>query len=84
MGIIGWLVALLRPMDAREEGLAAGTGILTGRVAERVPTPVAVCGHCEHPAVVDVLDLVEKKAGYVCTHCAHRWTVQMASSPGDR
>ena len=84
MGLIGRMLALLRPLDARDEGLAVGTGLLTGRVAEQVVTEVAACPQCRKPAVVDVLDLVEKRAGYVCTACAHRWTVRDLSSHGDR
>jgi hypothetical protein len=84
MGLISRMMALLRPLDARDEGLAAGTGLLTGSVAERVVTEVAACSQCRKPAVVDVLDLVDKQARYVCTACAHRWTVSDLSSHGDR
>jgi hypothetical protein len=84
MGLIGRVMALLRPLDARDEGLAAGTGLLTGSVAEQVVTEVAACPQCQRPAVVDVLDLVDKRAVYVCTACAHRWTVRDLSSHGDR
>jgi uncharacterized protein YbaR (Trm112 family) len=76
MGLIRRVMALLRPLDAREEGLAAGTGLLTGRVAEKVVTEVTACPQCRKPAVVDVLDLVDRQASYVCTACAHRWTVR--------
>ena len=74
MGFLGKVLALLRPLDAREEGLAAGTGLLTGRVAEQAVPDVAACPVCGKPAVVDVLDLVDRQARYVCTACAHRWT----------
>jgi len=84
MGLISRVMALLRPLDARDEGLAAGTGLLTGRVAEQVVTEVAECPQCRKPAVVDVLDLVDKQARYVCTACAHRWTVRDLSTHGDR
>ena len=84
MGLIGRVMALLRPLDARDEGLAAGTGLLTGSVAGQVVTEVATCPQCQKPAVVDVLDLIDKWAGYVCTACAHRWTVHDLSSHGDR
>lgn len=66
---------LLRPLDAREEGLAAGTGVLTGKVAERAVTDVQECPMCRRDAaVVDALDLVEKVAHHVCTACNYRWS----------
>jgi predicted RNA-binding Zn-ribbon protein involved in translation (DUF1610 family) len=84
MGLISRVMALLRPLDARDEGLAAGTGLLTGSVAEKVATEVVACPQCGKPAVVDVLDLVDREARYVCTACAYRWTVRDLSSHGGR
>jgi hypothetical protein len=81
MGLISRVVALMRPLDAREEGLAAGTGLLTGSVAEKVVTEVAACPQCRRPAVVDLLDLVDRQARYVCTACAHRWNVRQPLQP---
>jgi hypothetical protein len=83
MGFLGRVLALLRPLDARDEGMAAGTGLLTGSVAEQAVHEVTDCPQCSRPAVVDVLDLVDKQARYVCTACAHRWTVRDLSDHGD-
>jgi hypothetical protein len=79
MGFLGRLLAVMRPLDARDEGMAAGTGLLTGSVAEKALHDVASCPYCSRPAVVDVLDLVDRQARYVCTACAHRWMVRHLS-----
>lgn len=71
--------AVLRPLAAREEGLAAGTGLLTGRVVERSVPDVVACPTCAAAAVVEVVDLVDKLARFTCTRCAHRWNVSTRS-----
>lgn len=78
MSMAGWLRG--RQADAaREEGLAAGTGLLTGRVADGVAgagTYVA-CPACHHrTATTNLIDLVERRTGYVCEACRHRWVIE--------
>jgi hypothetical protein len=63
---------------AQVEGLAAGTGLLTGDVAERRARtsglPTAPCPHCGKEGDVSVLDLVDHRLVRTCAGCHHRWT----------
>ena len=71
--------AVFPPGDlAQVEGLAAGTGLLTGDVAERrartAGLPTAPCPQCGQEGDVSVLDLVDHRLVRICTACHHRWT----------
>lgn len=55
------------------EGLAAGTGLLTGDVARAVPVEEITCPVCDHPAGVVIIDLVVQQVTRRCEACGHRW-----------
>jgi hypothetical protein len=62
---------------AEAEGLAAGTGLLTGTVARStVSTRSAPCPACHGPSEVVVVDLVLTATTMRCVDCGRRWTVQ--------
>jgi hypothetical protein len=69
----------IRPDDdlAAAEGLAAGTGLLTGEVARTSTRPAAAssCPSCARPGDVVVVDLVLESTTMRCTSCGRRWTV---------
>jgi Ribonuclease G/E len=74
----------LRPdVDLAEaEGLAAGTGLLTGtvvRTAGTTPGSVAEqpCPHCGATGEVIVVDLVAHATTLRCPDCTRRWTVDV-------
>jgi predicted RNA-binding Zn-ribbon protein involved in translation (DUF1610 family) len=74
-----WRDALRPDSDlALAEGLAAGTGLLTGELARTVGTSrtdTAVrCVSCEVPAEVVVVDLIDEATTYRCPACGRRWT----------
>jgi hypothetical protein len=66
---------------ARFEGLAAGTGLLTGDAARRaVPTPVQrACARCQAPAEIELLDLVDQRTSWHCESCGYKWEESTAS-----
>ena len=77
MGLAGW-IRTRRVDNAREEGLAAGTGLITGQLADayrgRPGARVATCPACGHRATfTDVIDLVEARTHHHCEVCRHRW-----------
>ena len=83
MGLTGWMRAR-RSDSARDEGLAAGTGLLTGLLADRsTRSPRAgelecpACGH--RAAFTDVIDLVEHRTFHRCAACRHRWAAAAGS-----
>ncbi len=85
MGLTGWLRAR-RSESARDEGLAAGTGLMIGRVADDFVggrTPVEVeCPACGHRTTfTDVIDLVEQRTHRHCEVCRHRWAVATHDAP---
>jgi len=70
-----WRKALLPDSGMAEaEGLAAGTGLLTGEVARTTQVAAAACPLCDAPAEVVVIDLVAKQTSRSCPACGHRWT----------
>ena len=75
MGLARWL----RPRtsdNARDEGMAAGTGLLTGRVADAYAADASSCPRCRSSAVViHVVDLVERRTDLCCQRCLHYWAV---------
>jgi hypothetical protein len=76
MGLARWL----RPRTsehARDEGMAAGTGLLTGRVADAYEASSAQCPKCQATTVaIHVVDLVERRTDLCCQRCRHYWTVE--------
>ena len=75
-----WRDALRPDADlAQAEGLAAGTGLLTGTVARtagpRKVTSIDVgCAACGAPAEIVVVDLVADTTTLRCPSCNRRWT----------
>lgn len=73
---------VLRPDSdlAEAEGLAAGTGLLTGTVArtagaQRVVSDAA-CPACQGDSEIVVVDLIVGVTTLRCQSCARRWTIQ--------
>jgi hypothetical protein len=57
--------------------MAAGTGLLTGSVADAYATAAATCPRCTSPRVaIHVVDLVERRTDLCCQRCRHFWTVE--------
>lgn len=81
-----WREALRLDADlAQAEGLAAGTGLLTGDVARSSVRPApaeSTCPECRGSAEVVVVDLVDHATTLRCTTCGHGWTAPLA--PGSR
>lgn len=75
-----WRDALRPDADlAAAEGLAAGTGLLTGTVARtagtrKVAAVDIACGGCGTPAEIVVVDLVADTTTLRCPSCGRRWT----------
>ncbi len=73
---------VLRPDSdlAEAEGLAAGTGLLTGTVArtagaQRVATGTE-CPACGGESEIVVVDLIVGATTLRCQSCTRRWTIQ--------
>ena len=73
---------VLRPDSdlAEAEGLAAGTGLLTGTVArtvgaQRVATDTG-CPSCGGDSEIVVVDLIVGATTLRCQSCTRRWTIQ--------
>lgn len=77
-----WRDALRPDADlAQAEGLAAGTGLLTGTVAKaatshKVAVLEAGCPTCGGDGEIVVVDLVATSTTMRCLSCARRWTAQ--------
>ena len=84
-----WRDALRPDADlALAEGLAAGTGLLTGTIARsRVAPSVATdpCPQCEatDPELL-VVDLVGERTTLRCRSCGHRWETDVLPASGAR
>ncbi|MCU1371746.1 MAG: hypothetical protein JWO77_2940 [Ilumatobacteraceae bacterium] len=66
---------------AQAEGLAAGTGLLTGTVAKSAgPRKVAVanpdCPTCRGESEIVVVDLIVGVTTLRCQSCGRRWTLE--------
>jgi hypothetical protein len=56
--------------------MAAGTGLLTGSVADAYKADTSVCPRCRSTAVaLHVVDLVERKTDLGCQRCRYYWSV---------
>jgi len=77
-----WREALRPDSDlAQAEGLAAGTGLLTGEVARSAPSAaVAVddteCPACHGQSEIVVVDLIVGRTTLRCRSCGRRWSIQ--------
>lgn len=77
-----WRDALRPDSDLAEaEGLAAGTGLLTGTVARtagvrKLPAASQPCPSCGGSGEVVVVDLVAHTTTLRCTGCTRRWTTE--------
>lgn len=60
---------------AEAEGLAAGTGLLTGDLARGRLVDAVPCPACAGPGEVIVIDLVTQVVSRRCSRCGHRWDV---------
>lgn len=66
---------------AEAEGLAAGTGLLTGTVAKsvgvsKVSLADPVCPACDGQSEIVVVDLIVHATTLRCRSCGRRWTLQ--------
>jgi len=86
MGLSDWLRAFGRRRGAHAEGLAAGTGLLTGEAAARAAREGHLdserCARCDAPAEVALVDLVVHQAQCVCTVCGQTWVVTAERTAG--
>ena len=74
-----WRDALRPDSDLAEaEGLAAGTGLLTGTIARSSHrTQIAPpCPVCHGDGEIVVVDLIVRATTTRCTDCGRRWTTQ--------
>lgn len=77
-----WLDALRPDADlAQAEGLAAGTGLLTGSVArsvaeQRSTLPSPPCPTCAAESEIVVVDLIVGATTRRCQRCSYRWTTE--------
>ena len=58
---------------AEAEGLAAGTGLLTGSLAGEVDLPEETCPRCQSPGEVVSIDLLDGEVVRRCRSCALAW-----------
>jgi len=70
-----WRRALHVDGDMAEvEGLAAGTGLLTGELARSTHLEPVTCPECQGVGDAVVIDLVARVVTRRCQSCGHRWT----------
>lgn len=81
-----WLRRALQPDGglAEAEGLAAGTGLLTGSVVRGSSQTAVPCPSCGGASEVVVIDLVANETSRSCRRCGHRWTTDAQSPPRAR
>lgn len=58
---------------AEAEGLAAGTGLLTGDLTWSTVTSAEPCPRCRKPGEAVAVDLLTKMTHRRCPSCAHAW-----------
>ena len=57
--------------------MAAGTGLLTGSVADGYAAAPTSCPKCHSTRVAThVVDLVERKTDLCCQRCRHYWSIE--------
>lgn len=64
---------------ASAEGLAAGTGLLTGSVARSAANVQEPCPECRTDGDVVVIDLIDQAVSLRCPRCGHRWNMRETS-----
>lgn len=70
----GWRKAFKVDSDHAEiEGLAAGTGLLTGDLTRTASAGEAPCPRCGGAGEVVAVDLVASSTHRRCRSCAHSW-----------
>ena len=76
-----WREALRPDSDlAQAEGLAAGTGLLTGTVAKsatlgKIAIGNPTCPSCDGRSEIVVVDLIVHATTLRCQSCGRRWTL---------
>ena len=79
-----WLTRVnhrLRPHHpAADEGLAAGTGLLTGVAARDRAPERRSCPSCEGDGRVEAIDLVRFRVDWRCDVCGRSWTERRVPS----
>ena len=63
---------------AEVEGLAAGTGLLTGDLTRSTVTGPAPCPRCRKSSEVVAVDLLTEITHLRCRSCAHAWATGAA------
>lgn len=58
---------------AEAEGLAAGTGLLTGSLVDETDLPGGTCPRCDAEGEVISIDLLDGEVVRRCRTCAHSW-----------
>ncbi len=58
---------------AQAEGLAAGTGLLTGELVRTTPATASACPLCVGVGDVVAIDLIAESVSHRCRSCGHRW-----------
>ncbi len=75
----GWRRILKVDSDLAEaEGLAAGTGLLTGSLVEDAALPRAECPRCSGTGEVVSIDLLDGEVVRRCRSCAQAWSERRA------
>jgi hypothetical protein len=70
---------------AEAEGLAAGTGLLTGDLVRSASPSPSPCPECRGQGDVVVIDLVSSVTSRCCQACSHRWdTPSAVEAPANR
>lgn len=64
---------------AAAEGLAAGTGLITGGLTEGSAVGTAPCPRCGKLGEAVAIDLVAKMTHRRCRSCAHSWVTNEAA-----
>lgn len=65
---------------AEVEGLAAGTGLLTGDLTPSTNVGAAPCPRCRKPSEVVAVDLLTEEMHLRCRSCAHAWVTGAAGT----
>lgn len=63
---------------AEAEGLAAGTGLLTGSLVDETDLPGGTCPRCDADGEVISIDLLEDEVVRRCRTCAYSWETRAA------
>lgn len=64
---------------AEAEGLAAGTGLITGGLTAGAAASMLPCPRCGELGEVVAIDLVAQMTHRRCQSCAHTWVISEAA-----